>query len=382
VAHVRELANEMSLISFGSNHTFRLPQPSTEAAKRFCSFKETMAVVGEAEGREGKRSEQRRAAHEKRRDREALAARPNALAPSPDSKSGVRTCLYARALCSCPPLSLSLSRTHTMPAVAELGHALPGALVLALLAYVWYRLVTRFEFTAGGDVHCKGLRASPTQRFVHELVRKGAGLVFVACWPLLYPPPSACWSCCYWAALVPLAVSLRLVLAGEGVWPSYALRCSLSRSCSNADLLLGPLHYGAIFTLATCIFWGRWPPAILSLPFLCIGDSAKAVAWLLVHERRSPAEHGPFRLQLPYNDRKSLMSLAAFVVLGTLIGAACLHLFDSFGWFERNPFDLPRILLVSLMTAVVDSFLGPSFVYYNAVIATTAGIFSTIAYAL
>jgi hypothetical protein len=40
--YIREFAKEISLISLGSSQTFRLPQPSTEAARRFWSFKDTM----------------------------------------------------------------------------------------------------------------------------------------------------------------------------------------------------------------------------------------------------------------------------------------------------------------------------------------------------
>lgn len=37
----RELANAISLISLGSNHTLRLPHFKTSAANRFCNFNET-----------------------------------------------------------------------------------------------------------------------------------------------------------------------------------------------------------------------------------------------------------------------------------------------------------------------------------------------------
>ena len=35
---------EMSFASLGSSHTLRSPQLSTEAASRFCSFKDTISV--------------------------------------------------------------------------------------------------------------------------------------------------------------------------------------------------------------------------------------------------------------------------------------------------------------------------------------------------
>lgn len=37
-----ELAMEISLTSLGSSHTFRSPHDSTDAASRFCSFRDTM----------------------------------------------------------------------------------------------------------------------------------------------------------------------------------------------------------------------------------------------------------------------------------------------------------------------------------------------------
>ena len=40
----RELAMEISFASLGSSHTLRSPQLRTDAASRFCSFRDTMAV--------------------------------------------------------------------------------------------------------------------------------------------------------------------------------------------------------------------------------------------------------------------------------------------------------------------------------------------------
>ena len=42
--HLLELAIEISLTSLGSSQIFLLPQLSTEAARRFCSFSDTISL--------------------------------------------------------------------------------------------------------------------------------------------------------------------------------------------------------------------------------------------------------------------------------------------------------------------------------------------------
>lgn len=54
--HSLELAIEISLTSFGSSHTLRRPQLRTEAASRFCSFRDTIlpSCLAKRKEREGR----------------------------------------------------------------------------------------------------------------------------------------------------------------------------------------------------------------------------------------------------------------------------------------------------------------------------------------
>lgn len=49
--YARELAIEMSLTSLGSSQTLRRPHFNTEAANRFCSFKDTILPGDRSVGR-------------------------------------------------------------------------------------------------------------------------------------------------------------------------------------------------------------------------------------------------------------------------------------------------------------------------------------------
>ncbi|MDP2435039.1 MAG: hypothetical protein Q8P67_04800 [archaeon] len=84
-----------------------------------------------------------------------------------------------------------------------------------------------------------------------KLVHIGTGPIYVGCW--VFFPHSA--SARYWAALVPLLITLRFYLIGVGAISDPRTVSSMSRSGDRRELLKGPLCYGIIFILSTIIWF-------------------------------------------------------------------------------------------------------------------------------
>ena len=85
-----------------------------------------------------------------------------------------------------------------------------------------------------------------------KMVHIGTGILYVLCWSLY---PSKCSDCRYLAALVPLAVTIKLLLIAFQVIDDKETVAMLCRGKSRKSLLKGPLYYGITMVTLTCWFW-------------------------------------------------------------------------------------------------------------------------------
>ncbi|MBN2045154.1 MAG: phosphatidate cytidylyltransferase [Anaerolineales bacterium] len=132
-----------------------------------------------------------------------------------------------------------------------------ATIVIFLLTLTWLRII---DFLA----HRGWLETKLSRKVIHI----GTGPIFVLCW-MLYPPvPSAR----YLAALVPLAITGQFVLVGTGLMKDEAAVAALSRTGDRREILKGPLYYGIIFVLITIFYWHDSPIGITALMALCGGD--------------------------------------------------------------------------------------------------------------
>jgi len=101
-------------------------------------------------------------------------------------------------------------------------------LLTLVIAVAWLRLV---DFAA-----VKGLFNARTSR---KIIHIGTGPIFVLCWLLFSDNPSAR----YFAAVVPLGISIQFLLIGLGVLKDDASVQAMSRNGHPSEILRGPLIY-------------------------------------------------------------------------------------------------------------------------------------------
>ncbi|NCP86157.1 MAG: phosphatidate cytidylyltransferase [Anaerolineae bacterium CG_4_9_14_3_um_filter_57_17] len=205
-----------------------------------------------------------------------------------------------------------------------------ATLVTLTAALAWLRLM---DFAAQ--------RGWLESRLSRKIIHIGTGPIYVLCWLLFLPTPDAR----FWAALVPLAITLQFALIGFGLIKDEASVQAMSRSGDPREILRGPLYYGLAFVALTLIFWKDSPVGMVALMSMCGGDG---IADIVGRRIQSP--------RWPWSREKSVAgSLAVF------LGAFWLSLVILAVYVALNVFPAPltRFLLplaaLSLLAAAVES---------------------------
>lgn len=192
------------------------------------------------------------------------------------------------------------------------------------LCLVWLRLVDALA-----------QRGLLEQRLSRKIIHIGAGPLFVACWNLF---SSAAYAR-YVVALVPLAITLQFGLVGLGVLPDAAAVKALTRTGNPREILRGPLYYGIIFVVCTCVFWLDSPVGIVALMLMCGGDGLADV----VGRRWG-------RAKLPFNREKSWAGSAAMFLGGYGLALVFTLLLTAWGNFQL-PLSLTALKLAGIALA-------------------------------
>lgn len=205
-------------------------------------------------------------------------------------------------------------------------------IVTFAVSLVWLRLMD-------GLAHRGLLEARLSRKVIHI----GTGPLFVLCWTLYSSSPAAR----YWAAVVPLAITLQFVAVGLGWMKDEAAVQAMTRHGDRREILLGPLFYGLIFVACTIGFWRTSPVGILGLMIMCGGDGLADI----VGRRWG-------KTKLPYNPGKSAWGSAAMWTGGMALAFLILWLFDTWGVLQPA-LDMRmaywRIAGVALAAAAVES---------------------------
>ncbi|KAK7301705.1 hypothetical protein RJT34_12577 [Clitoria ternatea] len=178
------------------------------------------------------------------------------------------------------------------------------------------------------------------QKLNRKLVHISIGLIFMLCWPLF--------STDYWAsflaALIPGLNIFRMLVTGLGLWKDEATVRSMSRFGDHRELLKGPLYYAATITFAAIMYWRTSPISISAICNLCAGDGMADIVG-----RRFGGK------KIPYNKNKSYAGSIAMTSAGFLTSIGFMWYFSSFGFIERNWNLVLRFLIVSIVSALVES---------------------------
>ncbi|CAJ1960433.1 unnamed protein product [Sphenostylis stenocarpa] len=221
-----------------------------------------------------------------------------------------------------PPRSTML---HCDPLVSDIfATAISGVAALSFLK-LWQETAERGIFD---------------QKLNRKLVHISIGLIFMLCWPLFSTENTAS----FFAALIPGVNIIRMLVTGLGIMKDEATVKSMSRFGDYRELLKGPLYYAATITLASIVYWRTSPISIAAICNLCAGDGMADIVG-----RRFG------RGKIPYNKEKSYAGSIAMASAGFLASTAYMWYFSSFGYIEGSWNLVLRFLLVSTVTAFVES---------------------------
>nr|AFK48670.1 unknown [Lotus japonicus] len=251
---------------------------------------------------------------------------------SSSSSSSSSSLLFFSATTTPPPLrSLSLrnfasaTMLHHDPFVGNIyATAISGVVALSFLR-LWEETATRGLFD---------------QKLNRKLVHVSIGLAFIFCWPLYSDDK---WASLF-AALIPGVNILRMLFIGLGILKDEGTVKSMSRFGDYRELLKGPLYYAATITLAAVLYWRTSPIAIAAICNLCAGDGMADIVG-----RRFGGK------KIPYNRNKSYAGSVAMASAGFLASVGYMWYFSSFGFMEGSWELALRFLIVSVVTAVVES---------------------------
>lgn len=172
-----------------------------------------------------------------------------------------------------------------------------------------------------------------------KIIHIGTGPIFVICWLLFDNVPSAR----FFAAIVPLVITLQFILVGSGIIRDDKAVKSMSRSGDRREILKGPLYYGILFVIITLLFWLDTPIGIVSLMILCGGDGLADILG-----RRFG------KVKIPWNPRKSLVGSLGMFLGGFALSIIIMAIFIQAGVFTEELifFITPILVIVSIATLI------------------------------
>lgn len=203
-------------------------------------------------------------------------------------------------------------------------------LVTFVISLIWLRLN---DFAAH--------RGWISSRLSRKIIHIGTGPIFVLCW-LLFPnnPYSR-----YFAAIVPLAITLQFILVGIGLINDESAVQAMSRTGDRREILRGPLYYGLIFVLVTIIFWYDTPVGIVALMLMCGGDGLADILG-----RRFGS------IPIPWNQRKTWAGSFGMFLGGLILSTMILAIYTSLGKFSTTILDfLPTLLIISIAGTLIET---------------------------
>lgn len=205
-----------------------------------------------------------------------------------------------------------------------------AAAITLAISILWLRLM---DFAAQ--------RGWIESRLSRKVIHITTGPIFVLCWFLFRDTPDARW----WAAAVPLLITIQFALIGTGILKDEASVRAMSRTGDRREILRGPLFYGIVFVALTLIFWNDSPIGMTALMLMCGGDGIADVVG-----RRIPSP------KLPWSREKSVAGSLSVLVGGFVLAALILWIYVSARVFP-GPFSgyLVPLAILSLTAAAVES---------------------------
>ncbi|KAD3067522.1 hypothetical protein R6Q59_018416 [Mikania micrantha] len=178
------------------------------------------------------------------------------------------------------------------------------------------------------------------QKLNRKLVHITIGLAFMLCWPLFSSGRNGA----FLAAIVPGVNIVKMLLIGLGILKDEATVKSMSRYGDYREILRGPLYYAATITFSCVMYWRTSPIAIAAICNLCAGDGFADIIGRQFGKKK-----------LPYNNDKSFAGSIAMAIAGFISSVGYMWYFSMFGFMERGFSTVVGFLVVSVVSALVES---------------------------
>lgn len=215
---------------------------------------------------------------------------------------------------------LSIQLAQTLP-----WHDAIAALITLILALSWLRIMDEIA-------HRGCLEPKLSRKIIHI----GTGPLFVLCWPLF----SSNFSARYFAALVPLSITVQFIAIGLSWLQDPAAVKAMTRTGNPREILRGPLFYGLVFVVCTIFFWRNSPVGIMALMMMCGGDGLADIVGRRWGVRK-----------LPLSSDKSWAGSAA------MFGGSFTFALGMLAWFEHLGLLVfaysPTVLIVAAIALIV-----------------------------
>ncbi|XP_006838740.2 phytol kinase 1, chloroplastic [Amborella trichopoda] len=206
-----------------------------------------------------------------------------------------------------------------------------GAMVLVMSGA--YFLVLSFDVLTKKSI----IEQKLSRKLVHIL----SGLLFLSSWPIFSSSVEAR----YFAAIVPLVNSLRLVVYGLSIVTNEGLVQSVTRDGRPEELLRGPLYYVLALIYCTLFYWRESPIGVISLAMMCAGDGVADVLG------RRFGNH-----KLPFNKQKSWVGSICMFVFGFSVSLGMLFYFSNLGYIQLDwGSTIEKVLIIAMAATIVES---------------------------
>jgi phytol kinase len=159
-----------------------------------------------------------------------------------------------------------------------------------------------------------------TPQLSRKVIHIGTGPLFVLCWPLF----SHAFSARFFAALIPLTITLQFIAIGLGWLQDPAAVQAMTRTGNPQEILRGPLYYGLVFVICTVIFWRTSPVGIMALMLMCGGDGLADIIG-----RRFGTQKLPFNAEKSWAGSTAMLGGSICFAFGMLVWFNHLRLFET-----------------------------------------------------
>jgi len=211
-----------------------------------------------------------------------------------------------------------------------LGNNFIALIVTAVVCVAWLRIMDFFAYK-------KWIGSGLSRKIIHI----GTGPIFVLCWPLF----ENVYYSRFFAATVPLLITLQFLLIGLGIIKDQSSVDSMSRTGDRKELLRGPLYYGIVFVVLTIVYWKDNSIGMIALMILCGGDG---LADIVGNQVKS--------MPIPWAPNKTLAGTISVFFGGWVLSVFVLGVYKIWG-LSHGSFTgyLLPVTVIAIVGALVES---------------------------